>query len=183
VTLTGYVSTYAEKYRAEAAVKRVAGVSAVANDLTVRVPMGDMSTDPEIARGTVEALKRNLPQLAENIKALVHKGHVALEGEVEWHFEREQAERAVREVPGVISVRNSICLKPRLAAGEIKRQIERAFQRNAAVDAQHVFVEAQGSEVTLRGEVRSWAERDEAQRTAWSAPGVINVSNEITVRT
>jgi osmotically-inducible protein OsmY len=183
VTLTGYVRTFADKYRAEAAVKRVAGVCAIANDLAVRVPLGDVVTDPEIARGAVAALKRELPQLAEAIKALVHEGHVALEGTVEWHYQRERAERAVRSVPGVISVRNSIRLEPRLAPAEIKRRIEQAFQRSAAVDAQHITVETRGPEITLRGEVRSWSECDEAIRTAWSAPGVINVRNEIRVRT
>ena len=183
VALTGYVRTYADKYRAEAAVKRVAGVSAVANDLAVRVPLGGTPSDPEIARGAVAALKRELPQVAESIKALVHEGHVALEGTVEWHYQRERAERAVRSVPGVISVRNSIRLEPRLAPAEIKRQIEQAFQRSATVDAQHIIVDTRGAVVMLRGEVRSWAERDEAQRTAWSAPGVIDVKNELTVRT
>src|SRR6516165_1833142 len=182
VTLAGYVRSYADKYRAEAAVKRVAGVSAVANDLAVRVPLGGTPTDPEIARGAVAALERDLAQVAEDIKALVHEGHVALEGTVEWH-QRERAERAVRSVPGVISVRNSIRLEPRLAPAEIKRQIEQAFQRSAAVDAQHITVETRGPEITLRGEVRSWSECDEAIRTAWSAPGVINVRNEIRVRT
>ncbi len=183
VTLTGYVPAYADKYRAEAAVKRVAGVSAVANDLAVRVALGGMPIDPDIARGVVAALHRVLPQLAPSIKALVHEGHVALEGTAEWQFERERAERAVREVRGVISVRNSIRLQPRLAPTEIKQRIEQAFRRSAAVDAQHVTVEARGAEVTLRGEVRSWAERDEAQRTAWAAPGVMEVRNELTVRT
>jgi osmotically-inducible protein OsmY len=113
----------------------------------------------------------------------VHDGHVALEGTVEWQFERERAEHAVREVRGVISVRDSIRLQPQLAPTEIKQRIEQAFRRSAAVDAQHVTVETRGAEVTLRGEVRSWAERDEAQRTAWAAPGVIEVRNELTVRT
>ncbi len=183
VTLAGYVRSYADKYRAEAAVKRVAGVSAVANDLAVRLPLAGASIDPEIARGAVAALKQDLGQVAEDIKALVHEGHVALEGTVEWHYQRERAERTVRSVPGVISVRNSIRLKPRLAPGEIKRQIQQAFQRSAAVDAQHIIVETHGPEVTLRGEVRSWAECDEALRTAWSAPGVVNVRNEMRVRT
>ena len=183
VTLTGYVPSYADKYRAEAAVKRIVGVSAVANDLAVRLPLGGTPTDPEIARAVVAALKSELPRHAENLKALVHEGHVALEGKVEWHFERERAERAIRNVPGVISVRNSIRLEPRVAPTEIKRKIEEAFQRSAAVDAQHVTVESRGGEVTLRGEVRSWAERDQAQRTAWSAPGVTNVRNDLSVRT
>ncbi len=183
VTLTGYVKSYFEKYRAEAAVKRVAGVRAVANDLAVRAPMGGLPPDPEIARNVVAALRAELPLAWENIKPLVHEGHVALEGTVQWHYERESAEAAVRRVPGVVSVRNSISLKPRVFTGEIKHKIEEAFERNAIIDAQGITVEARDGEVTLRGEVRSWAEHDQAQQTAWAAPGVTRVKNELVIRT
>jgi osmotically-inducible protein OsmY len=183
VTLTGFAKSYFEKYRAEAAVKRVAGVNAVANDLAVRAPMGGKPPDPEIARNVVAALRAELPLMWENIKPLVHEGHVGLEGAVEWHYERESAEAAVRRVPGVASVRNSIRLKPRVFTGEIKNKIEAAFRRNAIIDAQGITVQAQGSEVTLRGEVRSWAEHDQAQQMAWAAPGVTKVNNELTIRT
>jgi len=183
VTLTGYAKSYFEKYRAEAAVKRVAGVRAVANDLAVRALLGAMPTDPEIARNAVAALHAALPRVSESIKPIVHEGHVGLEGTVEWHYERESAEAAVRRVPGVVSVRNSIRLKPRVFTAEIKHKIEDAFRRNAIIDAQRVAVEAHGGEVILRGEVRSWAEHDEAQQMAWAAPGVTNVRNELTIRT
>jgi len=183
VTLTGYAASAHEKYRAEVAVKRVAGVTGVANDLGVRAPLGGMPTDPEIARDAVMALKIELPAVWESIKPIVKQGHVALEGTVEWHVERNRAEAAVRRVRGVLSVRNSISLKPRLAPSEIKHKIEEAFRRSAIIDAGKVMVDASGSEVTLRGEVRSWAERDQAQATAWAAPGVLTVRNEITVRT
>ena len=183
VALTGYAASAHEKFLAELAVKRVTGVTAVANDLAVRPPLGGMPTDPEIARGAVAALKLELPLVWENIKPIVKEGHVALEGTVEWHDQRERAEAAVRRLPGVLSVRNSISLKPRVAPFEIKHRIEEAFRRNAIIDAQKVAVDASGSEVTLRGEVRSWAERDQAQQTAWAAPGVLTVKNEITVRT
>ncbi len=182
VTLTGYAATAYEKYRAEAAVKRVRGVAAVANDLAVRAPLDGVPTDPEIARDAVVALKLELPTVWEDIKVIVNQGHVALEGTLEWHNQRERAEAAVRRLRGVISVRNSISLKPRIAPTEIKHRIEDAFRRSAIVDARKVVVDAQGSEVTLRGEVRSWAERDQAQQTAWAAPGVLTVKNEITVR-
>ena len=183
VTLTGYVPSYSDKYRAEAAVRHVAGVAGVADDLAVRLALGESPTDPEIARETLEALKRELPFVWQNIRPIVREGRVALEGSVEWHFQREHAERAVRGVRGVVSVRNSVRLTPRLAPTELKRQIEEAFQRSAAVDAERITVETQGAEVSLRGEVRSWAERDQVERTAWSAPGVINVRNDITIRT
>lgn len=183
VTLTGYALSAHEKYRAEAAAKRVRGVAAVANDLAVRAPLGGMPTDPEIARDAVAALKLELPAIWEDIKPIVKQGHVGLEGNVEWHNQRQRAESAVRRLRGVISVRNSISLRPRLAPGEIKQKIEEAFRRSAILDARNVVVDAQGSDVTLRGEVRSWAEHDQAQQTAWAAPGVLTVKNEITVRT
>lgn len=182
VTLTGYAASSYDKYRAETAVKRVRGVTGVANDLAVRAPLSGMPTDPEIARDAVAALRLELPLVWESIKPIVKEGHVGLEGSVEWHDQRERAEAAVQRVRGVVSVRNSISLKPRVAPTEIKHNIEEAFRRSAIIDAQKVTVDARGTEVTLRGEVRSWAERDQAQRTAWAAPGVLTVKNEINVR-
>lgn len=181
VTLTGYAASAHEKYRAEAAVKRVTGVTAVANDLAVHAPLGGMPTDPEIARDAVAALKLELPLVWENIKPIVKAGHIALEGTLEWHDQRERAEAAMRHLRGVLSVGNSITLKPRVAPSEIKHSIKEAFRRNAIIDAENVAVDASGSEVTLRGEVRSWAERDQAQQSAWAAPGVLTVKNEIAV--
>jgi osmotically-inducible protein OsmY len=183
VALAGFVCTYADKHRAEATAKRLPGVTAVANDITVRLALGDVLPDPDIARESVTALQMELPTHWQNIKALVQDGKVALEGTVEWHHQRERAESAVRRLRGVVSVRNSIRIEPRLAAAEIQSKIERAFKRIAHIDASNIVVDSAGSEVTLRGEVRSWAERDQAQQTAWSAPGVTNVINELTVRT
>ena len=184
VSLTGFAHSYAEKYRADATVKRVAGVTGVANDIEVRLPSEDTLTDPQLARAAVAALQVAFPLSWQNIKPLVHDGHVALEGTVQWHYQRETAESTVRELRGVVSVRNSIHIQPRIVApAEIRHDIEEAFRRNAALDAQRVAVGAQDGEVTLRGEVRSWAEWDQAQRTAWSAPGVLRVKNELTVRT
>jgi len=181
VTLSGFSRNYFEKCQAETIVRGVLGVSAVANDLQVKPPTGAPS-DPEIARAAVMALKLELPYVWEQIKTTVTDGRVNLQGNLEWQYQREQAERAVRRLQGVLSLNNEIKLKPRIAPEDIKHRIEDAFRRIATVDADHIRVDAQGSVVTLHGEVRSWAERDQAQRTAWAAPGVTRVNNSLTVR-
>ena len=183
VTLTGFVRSYAHKLAAERATKRVAGVVGLANDIEVRLPGADARPDPEIAREIAAELKLWLPYSAEHIKAVVKNGWVTLEGEVEWNYQRDHAERAVRGIKGVNGVSNLIRLKPRATPSptEIKHKIEEAFRRSALVDANRVTVEASGGEVMLRGTVRSWAERQEAERAAWAAPGVIRVDNRITV--
>ncbi len=182
VTLTGFVRNYLEKSQAETAVKRVKGVAAVANDIEIRSFAGT-PTDPEIARAAVSALMIELPQICENIKTVVQGGRVQLEGTLEWHYQRERAESIVRRLSGVVSVLNQIRIEPKIAPQDIKHKIEDAFRRMAQVDANQITVEAEGSDVTLRGEVRSWAERDQAQQTAWSAPGVARVINDLRVRT
>jgi osmotically-inducible protein OsmY len=183
VTLTGFVRSYAHKLAAERATKRVAGVVGLANDIEVRLPGADARPDPEIAREIAAELKLWLPYSAEHIKAVVKNGWVTLEGEVEWNHQRDHAERAVRWIKGVNGVSNLIRLKPRATPSptEIKHKIEEAFRRSALVDANRVTVEASGGEVMLRGTVRSWAERQEAERAAWAAPGVIRVDNRVTV--
>ncbi len=183
VTLSGFARNYYEKHQAEVTVKRLLGVAAVANDLGVRPADKDKPTDPEIAREALAALKLELPITWDEIQPLVHEGRIVLEGTVEWNYQRERAESAVRRVRGVHEVRNSIRVQPRIVAEDIKQGIEAAFKRNAQVDSDHVTVSIRGPEVTLTGEVRSWAERDQAKQTAWSAPGVINVIDDMTIRT
>lgn len=181
VALTGFVHSYGEKYEAERVVKRVAGVVGVANDLEVRLPAVDERPDPEIARDAVSAIKEHLPVSSERIKVVVKNGWITLEGETEWNYQRQTAESAVRWIKGVRGVSNQIQVKPRVAPTDIKRKIEEAFRRSAEIDASRVTVEASGSEIVLKGTVRSWAERQEAERAAWAAPGVTKVDNRLVI--
>jgi osmotically-inducible protein OsmY len=181
VTLTGFVRGYVQKYQAEADAKRVAGVVAVANDLEVRLPDIDERPDPEIARDAIARIKSELPYSWEKVRAVVKNGWLTLEGEVEWNYQRVRAEEAVRRVRGLKGVTNNIEVKPQVAPAEIKRKIEEALRRAAEIDADWITVETVGSEVILRGTVRSWAERQDAERAAWSAPGVAKVDNRIIV--
>jgi osmotically-inducible protein OsmY len=181
VTLSGFARRYTEKWQAERDAKRVAGVLGVANDIEVRLPSIDQTPDPEIAREAVEEIKRDLPYSHNLIKVVVNDGWVNLEGEVEWNYQKESAESAVRRVKGVKGISNFITLKPKAEAIDVKRKIEEALKRSAELDAQRITVEANGSEVILKGTVRSWAERQEAERAAWLAPGVRRVDNRITI--
>jgi osmotically-inducible protein OsmY len=181
VTLSGFVRTYAEKLEAEAAAKRVAGVVGLANDLEVRLSTADQRPDPEIARDAVAAIRSRLPFSGDNIRVVVDKGWITLEGQVEWNYQREEAERAVRRIKGVKGVINAIGLEPRATPSEVKHKIEEAFRRSAEIDASRIAVEVNSGEIVLRGTVRSWAERQEAERAAWAVPGVTKVENRITI--
>jgi osmotically-inducible protein OsmY len=181
VTLAGFVPRYIDKYEAEKAAKRVAGVLAVANDIEIRLPTIDERPDPEIAREVAAALKNQLPFSYEQIKAVVRNGWVTLEGDVGWQYQRQTAERAARPVKGVKGIINDIKIKPRVEPSDIKQKIQEAFRRSADVDANQITVETSGGEVILKGKVRSWIERDEAERVAWRAPGVTKVDDRIVV--
>ena len=180
VTLTGWVDSYFKKWAAEEAAHRVRGVMAVANDIEVRLSIDKERTDADIA-AAIHALEWEALIPPGKINVTVSKGWVTLKGEVEWQFQKEDAERVVRRITGVKGVTNLIAVRPRLAPSQLKEKIEQALVRSAETDAQRITVEVQGSKVILKGTVRSWAERQEAERVAWSAPGVTAVENHIAV--
>jgi osmotically-inducible protein OsmY len=181
VTLTGFVRKLIEKYEAENAAKRIAGVIGVANDIQLRKDDIVRRPDPEIAREAVAAIKSQLPALAAQIKVVVRDGWVTLEGQVYWQYQREMVEKAVRRLDGVLGVLNRIRLEPQAVTSDLKRKIEDAFRRNAEVEANRITVETRDGEVVLKGVVRSWIEREEAERVAWATPGVARVEDRIEV--
>jgi len=181
VTLTGWVDSYFKKMAAEEAALRVPSVKAVANDIEVRLPAFPERTDADIAAAVVNAIKWDAAIPANKVEVTVSQGWVTLKGEVDYYFQKIDAERAARRIAGVKGVSNLITVKPHPLPSDLRQNIEKALIRNAETDAKRITIEVQGSKVILRGTVRSYAEKQAAEDTAWSAPGTTEVDNRIVV--
>jgi osmotically-inducible protein OsmY len=181
VTLAGFVDSYSDKWKAESVASKVRGVKAIANDLEVKIPSSSQRADPDIARAALDALKWNISVPADRIKVKVEKGWVTLEGNVDWFYEKESAERAVRYLTGVKGVSNLVMVKPTPAPTDVKQRIKDALQRGAQFDAERITVDIAGNKAILKGTVRSYAEFRDAERAARNAPGITEVENKLTV--
>ena len=183
VTLTGRIKTYGERLAAVAAVERVAGVRAIANELDVAPPKAFEHSDVEIAEAAIRALQWSPAVPAERVKIRVEKGWLTLEGKLDWQYQKNAAEYAVHLLAGVRGVTNLISVQPAVKAADVRDKIAAAMERSAALHAREIRVEAHDRKVFLKGTVHSWEERREAEHAAWSTPGVSEVENDLTVAT
>jgi osmotically-inducible protein OsmY len=181
VTLTGSVTSYAEKAAAERAARRVKGVKAIAEEIEVRLPSDTKRSDDEIAARALDILKWQVGLPADRIKVKVEKGIVTLTGEVDWQYQKTDAQYGVHKLTGVIDVVNQILVAAPVRASEVKQKIQKALERSADVEASRITVQTEGGKVVLSGKVRAWYERDIAERAAWSAPGVTEVQDHLVV--
>jgi osmotically-inducible protein OsmY len=181
VTLTGHAKSYAEKHAAEAAAGRVTGVRAIADEMDVRYSSSVDHGDAQLSRRAFDVISWDLSVPKNRVKINIEKGWVTLEGDVDWHFQKQAAEADIRNLPGVMGVSNAIEIKPKAQVFNVEKQIRAAFRRNAEFEAENIVVTAVGRTVTLTGQVGTYYERTLAAETAWSAPGVTQVHELLTV--
>jgi osmotically-inducible protein OsmY len=181
VMLSGIVDTYYKKSLAEKVTKKMSGVKAVAEEIIVKVPGSKTRTDVDIAKAVVNALAWNSTVNHNNISVQVENAAVTLDGEVEWNFQKVLAQKAVETLEGVCNITNNIRVKNKIMAEDVKQKIARSFQRHATLDSEKIKVAIFNDRVTLRGTVRSFAEKKDAERAVWSYPGVIGVDNYLEI--
>lgn len=183
VTLSGYVNSYSKKIAAENAAKRVKGVSAIAEDINVRLGLDDERTDTEIAEAALDALKWNVNVPDNKIKIKVENGWVMLEGDADWQYQKDAVANAVRDIAGVKGISNLIMLSPKADVSVVEKNIRRALQRSADIEANNIDIRTVGNKVIIKGKARSWAERREIERAAWSSPGVTEIEDDLLITT
>jgi VCBS repeat-containing protein len=181
VSLLGGVDTYAEKWAAEDAAKRVAGVRTIAQDLTVKILEDHVRTDSEIASAAQNVLTWSV-EVPKTVTARISHGVVTLEGQVTWNYQRDAAMRAVRNLVGVVAVDNAMTIQPQVSAVEVKEKIQIALQRQATADSKSIAIDASGGRVTLSGHASSWQSVEDAANAAWAAPGVTEVIDHVRVQ-
>jgi osmotically-inducible protein OsmY len=182
VTLSGTVDTYAQKREAEKAALRVEGVKGIAEDIVVDLPFGNKKDDSDIAKAAINALRWDTMVPDEHIKVKVDNGWVTTEGKVDWLFQKVAVNNAISNLTGVKGVTNLVTVTPRANPEDVKKKISAAFERSATIDANNIQVENIGNKILLKGSVRSYAERLDAQHAAWNAPGVAQVENLLEVK-
>lgn len=180
-TLAGSVGSYAEKVAAEQAALRVKGVRGVAQEIKVVFPDARKTGDEEIARRAIDIIDWDASLPSDKVKVKVQAGWLTLTGDVEWQYQKTGAENAVRKLTGITGISNQITVRPAISAGDIRARIEDALKRNASIEAGAIRVAVAGNAVTLEGRVHAWSERSAAEQAAWSAPGVMSVSDHLVV--
>ncbi len=181
VTLSGQVDSYLKKIAAEDAAKKIAGVKAIAEDIQIGISPANKKTDTEIAEAVVNALKWHTAVQEDKIKIKVENGLVRLEGEVEWEYQKTNATSAVVNLTGVLGVHNLIVVRPKIVSSSIEKRINEAFHRSATIDSSKITAEVSGTKITLRGKVRSYTEKEDAENAAWNASGVTSVTNNLEI--
>ena len=181
VTLTGYVTSYFQKKKAESLVKHIAHVKAVVDELELKLPNSARRSDLDLAESALEVLRLNVLVPSDKVLVTVDEGWIVLDGVVDWQYQRTAAEDAIRFITGVRGITNMITVKSGIRPVDVREKIQNALIRNAQIDASHITVDTMEGKATLGGYVRSWVEKEQAEAAAWSAPGISKVENRISI--
>jgi osmotically-inducible protein OsmY len=181
VALSGIVTSYAEKLLAESTARRVKGVRAIAEDITVHYPFNAKTSDAEIAKRVADLLEWDPLVPDDKINVTVENGVVRLRGDVEWNYQKDLAFKDASKIGGVVRIDNWIQVSPSVDTADVRERIEQAFERQADLETEKIHVRAEGQKVILEGKVSSWSKRNIAERAAWAAPGVTQIEDKLLV--